>query len=509
MLPKQAHTKGEVLFSKDGKDAVNLLTLPEKAINRIRGKISMIFQEPMTSLNPLFTCGNQVMEVLLQHTRISKKTAKETTLQLFEQVQLPQPSNIFSSFPHQLSGGQKQRVMIAMAIACKPAILIADEPTTALDVSVQKNILELIKTLQQEQSMAVMFITHDLDLVAEIADTIIVMYKGRIVEAGNAKELLASPKHDYTKALLACNPAHTEKGKRLPVISDLTGTALISAAPVKTITQKHEDTSSSCSPVLSVKDLTIHYPVGKNIFGRPVAFYKAVDEVSFDVMPAETIGLVGESGSGKTSIGRAIVQLIKPGSGSICLQGKNINELRGKERMHARKNIQIVFQDPYGSLNPRMTIGEAILEPMTVHKMYGSRAVRKEQVIRLLEQVELSADQYNRYPHQFSGGQRQRICIARALAPEPAFIIFDEAVSALDVSVQATVLNLINDLKAFYRFSSLFISHNITVVHYISDRIMVMNKGKIVETGTASQLFHSPTNDYTRQLIADLPMSRI
>ena len=503
LLPKQARVHGDILFSADGTQQVNLSTLSEKEINTIRGnKIAMIFQEPMTSLNPVYTCGYQVMEALMQHKKLSKKEARLKTIELFEQVSLPNPTVMLKRFPHQVSGGQKQRVMIAMAMSCDPCLLIADEPTTALDVRVQKSILQLLKDLQEQNQLSVLLITHDLALVADVADEIIVMFKGEIVEQGNTKHILKYPQHNYTKALLACKPGINSKGKRLPVINDflqVNETSNSTLHPVSTAPVIGTET------ILSVQNLSVDFPLSKNIFGKTTAVFKAVDEVSFAVYKNETVGLVGESGCGKTTLGRAILHLIKPSTGKILLQGNDIASLNEKQLRIIRKNLQIVFQDPYGSLNPRISIGDAIMEPLTVHGLYENKKQRKEEVVSLLDKVSLNADHFNRYPHQFSGGQRQRICIARALALHPSFLIFDESVSALDVSVQAQVLNLINELKAQLNFTAIFISHDLSVVHYISDRILVMNKGKIVEQGTADNIYFNPANEYTQQLIAAIP----
>jgi peptide/nickel transport system ATP-binding protein len=508
LLPKQARISGDILFCSDGKIQENLNQLPSKEISKIRGnKISMIFQEPMTSLNPVYTCGNQVMEALIQHKKITKEEARQKTIALFEQVSLPEPTAMLKRYPHQLSGGQKQRVMIAMAMSCNPSLLIADEPTTALDVRVQKSILKLLKKLQEENDMSVLLITHDLALVADYADEVIVMYKGSIVEQGNTKTILTNPQHNYTKALLACKPAANSKGKKLPVIND-------SMNPNAEILLKEDLQNTLAAPVenkiiLSVEDLEVYFTKSKNIFGKTTAVHKAVDGVSFKVNKNETIGLIGESGCGKTTLGRAILHLIKPTAGKIVLNGKDISTLREKELRVIRKNLQIVFQDPYGSLNPRISIGDAIMEPLSVHNMYKNKKERKEKVVSLLEKVSLDANHFNRFPHQFSGGQRQRICIARALALDPSFLVFDESVSALDVSVQAQVLNLINDLKAALNFTAIFISHDLSVVHYISDRILVMNNGKIVEEGTADEIYFNPSDNYTKQLIESIPGKKI
>ncbi|MEO7045847.1 MAG: ABC transporter ATP-binding protein [Ferruginibacter sp.] len=508
LLPKQARISGDILFCEDGKNQQNLNQLSTKEISKIRGnKISMIFQEPMTSLNPVYTCGNQVMEALMQHKKITKEEARQNTIALFDQVSLPEPTAMLKRYPHQLSGGQKQRVMIAMAMSCNPSLLIADEPTTALDVRVQKSILQLLKKLQEENEMSVLLITHDLALVADYADEVIVMYKGSIVEQGNTTAVLSNPQHNYTKALLACKPAANSKGKKLPVINDFMNPdaqILLKENLQNTLGASVED-----KIILSVEDLKVYFTKSKNILGKTTAVHKAVDGVSFNVNKNETIGLVGESGCGKTTLGRAILHLIKPTAGKIVLNGKDISTLPEKELRIVRKNLQIVFQDPYGSLNPRISIGDAIMEPLAVHNMYKNKKERKEKVVSLLEKVSLDANHFNRFPHQFSGGQRQRICIARALALDPSFLVFDESVSALDVSVQAQVLNLINDLKAALNFTAIFISHDLSVVHYISDRILVMNKGKIVEEGTADEIYFNPSDNYTQQLIESIPGKKI
>lgn len=530
LLPKQANIKGEMLFSKNETAPVDLLNLSAKEINTIRGKdIAMIFQEPMTSLNPVFTCGYQVMETIQLHQQISSSAAKERTIELFKKVKLPAPAEMVNRYPHQLSGGQKQRVMIAMAMSCNPALLIADEPTTALDVTVQKTILLLIKELQKQTGLGVIFITHDLGLVADIADKVVVMYKGGIIEQGITKDVLRNPQQPYTKALLACRPAEHQRGERLPVVNDFFSTAakdynvkFKSVLSDETKTKeaipsqlKNETTennllkNNNASPVLKVENLKIHYPGKKKLFKKNIDLFKAVDDVSLEVYKGETVGLVGESGCGKTTIGRAILQLIPATSGNIILDGRNLAMLSRRDLQPLRKDLQIVFQDPYGSLNPRLMIGNAIMEPMKVHGILNSTSQRKEKVIELLEKVNLSADHFNRYPHQFSGGQRQRICIARALALNPSFLIFDESVSALDVSVQAQVLNLLNNLKKEFGFTSIFISHDLSVVRYISDRILVMSKGKIVEEGPADEVYFSPKNEYTKKLIDAIPGKKI
>ena len=498
LLPPSASVFGEIFFSEAGDAAVDLLSLPKEKIRRLRGnKIAMIFQEPMTSLNPVHTCGAQVMESLMLHKKLSRQKAKHETVELFKKVELPQPEKMLRRYPHELSGGQKQRVMIAMAMSCGPALLIADEPTTALDVRVQKNILDLIKKLQQETGMSVLLITHDLALVADTADEMAVMYKGSIVESGETQKILTAPEHAYTKALMDCRPAAHHKGKKLPVVGadvpGLTAGTEIDLPPV------------SDETILSVQHLTVSFPTEKNIFGKIMGSYKAVNDVSFDVKKNETLGLVGESGCGKTTLGRAILQLIRPDAGKIILNGRDLAGCSSSELRVMRKDLQVVFQDPYGSLNPRLSIGNAITEPMKVHFPARSKYERKERAAALLEKVNMSGEMMNRYPHQFSGGQRQRICIARALALNPEFLVFDESVSALDVSVQAQILNLINELKSSYNFSSIFISHDLSVIRYISDRVMVMQAGKIVETGTPEHIFRFPKENYTKELLAAIP----
>ncbi len=501
LLPATADLRGSMLFSEDGNTTVDLLKLAPEAIRTIRGNtISMIFQEPMTSLNPLHTCGAQVMECLILHKKLSKEEAKAKTMELFQQVELPESEKMLKRYPHQISGGQKQRVMIAMAISCNPALLVADEPTTALDVRVQKNILELLKKIQAQTGMAVLLITHDLLLVSDVADETVVMYKGEVVEKGTTKKLLVAPEHTYTRALLACRPSPKSKGYRLPVISEMMNVkdGVLNSQVVIPATV-------AGNTILEVQNLTVSFPTKKNILGRITASYKAVDNVSFTVRKNETIGLVGESGCGKTTLGRAILGLLKPEAGKIMFEGKDIAGCSTAEMRLLRKDLQVVFQDPYGSLNPRLTIGEAIIEPIKVHDHRQNKNQRREKAMHLLEQVNMTPDSLSRYPHQFSGGQRQRICIARALALDPDFLVFDESVSALDVSVQAQVLNLINELKAGYRFTALFISHDLSVIRYISDRVMVMDKGKIIEAGTADEVFFHPKENYTKELLAAVP----
>ncbi len=501
--PPVVYASGEILLTV-GDTTIDILELPKQALTNIRGnKVAMIFQEPMSALNPVITCGNQVMEAILLHKNISKKEAKNQTIALFKKVQLQNIPDLFNRYPHQLSGGQKQRVMIAMAMSCEPDLLICDEPTTALDVTVQKNILQLLKILQQQTQMGIVFITHDLGVVAEIADKVVVLYKGNIVEENTVVNIFTNPQNPYTKALLACRPILHKKGERLPVVSDFMGEKSVE----KTVTSKKQLPTVNCqiTTLLSVKNLKVYFPAKKTFLGKIIDYTKAVDDISFDVFEGETLGLVGESGCGKSTLGRTILGLIDATSGIVAYKGENLLRTNYHKLQTLRKDMQIIFQDPYSSLNPRLKIGEAISEPLLVHGIIKSSKQRKEKVIELLEKVSLNADFYNRYPHEFSGGQRQRIVIARALALQPSFIVCDESVSALDVSVQAQVLNLLNDLKQEFGFTAIFISHDLSVVRYLSDRILVMNKGKIEEIGNAEEVYINPTSNYTKRLIASIP----
>jgi len=511
-FPEGEINGGKILFFPGQGKEINLLELSEKAMRSYRGKeISMIFQEPMTSLNPVFTCGMQVMEAILQHLPLNKKAAKQRTIELFNEVKLPRPEDIYRSYPHQLSGGQKQRVMIAMAISCNPKILIADEPTTALDVTVQKTILDLMKELQARHGMSILFITHDLGLVSGFAQKVLVMYKGKIVEQGFTQDIFQNPQHPYTKGLLSCRPPLDLRLRSLPTVEDFFSKEksshlyesgnIVSESERKTV---HERMYSQ-PPILEVKNLNTRFPLSFTLFGKAREYLNAVDEVSFSVYPGETLGIVGESGCGKTTLGRTILQLVASSSGKVLFEGTDLASMSPGKLRELRKDLQIIFQDPYSSLNPRMTIGAAIMEPMKVHKIHNDTRTLNEKVISLLKKVGLEEQHYHRYPHEFSGGQRQRICIARALALNPKLIICDESVSALDVSIQAQVLNLLNDLKREFNFTYLFISHDLSVVRFMSDRLIVMKSGKIVEIGDSDSIYAHPENDYTKKLLGAIP----
>ncbi|TWT32095.1 ABC transporter ATP-binding protein [Blastopirellula retiformator] len=558
LLAKAARVEsGSISFL--GRDLVHL---PEPEMRKVRGKdIGMIFQEPMTSLNPVFTVGAQVMEAILLHQKVTKAEARQRTIELFEEVGIPNPEERIDSYPHQMSGGQKQRVMIAMALSCNPKLLIADEPTTALDVTIQAQILDILRRLRDERGMAVLFITHDLGVIADIADYVTVMYRGKIVEQGDVVSIFEDPQHPYTKGLLACRPRLDTKYKKLPTVDDFMSATTVDGE-VK-ITEKIVDearlgelmtegrgrllhpkseldamghpweeghhaedakmVAEGEEPLLQVRDLHVHFPVRKGIFRTVAGYVKAVDGVSFNIYRGQTLGLVGESGCGKTTTGRAIIQLIRPTSGTMHFEDTELSWLnpapsmadvlpwvtydrwqRARKLRQLRRQFQIIFQDPYGSLNPRMTVEAAICEPMVIQKI-GNKKERRDRAAALLEEVGLNASHLRRYPHEFSGGQRQRICIARALTVEPEFLICDESVSALDVSVQAQVLNLLKDLQLRRGLTYLFISHDLSVVKFMSDMIAVMNQGKIVEFGPADNIYANPQQDYTKRLISATP----
>jgi peptide/nickel transport system ATP-binding protein len=509
---------GKILFHPHH-ETLDLAGLNENRIQHVRGRdIGMIFQEPMSSLNPVMSCGRQITEVIRRHRNISQREARSLCLNLFREVRLPRPPDVYKSYPHQLSGGQKQRVMIAIAISCQPALLIADEPTTALDVTVQRDILNLLLDLQQKHGMGILFITHDLGVVADIAQQVLVMYRGQIVESGKISQVFHHPRHPYTKGLLACRPPLHSRPGRLLTVKDFLSSSRDKKSneiyknqknPVKPDDRRktrHKALYAS-KPLLSIQDLCVHYPLKKNLWGRVLHELKAVDHVSLDVYPGETMGLVGESGCGKTTLGRAILRLTDPSAGKIFYKNHDILGLNGHAMRMLRKNIQIIFQDPYSSLNPRITIGSAIGEPLLVHGLVKKNAGKRKRILELLDQAGLPASYAGRYPHELSGGQRQRVCIARALAVEPEFIICDESVSALDVSVQAQILNLLNDLKKEYQLTYIFISHDLSVVKYMSDRMAVMQTGKIMETGDADEIYAKPKTEYTKKLISAIPGS--
>ena len=525
-----------------GKDLINL---PETEMRHIRGsEISMIFQEPMSSLNPVHKVGHQVMEAIMAHQEVDRAKAMQRTVELFEEVGIPDAEARIHYYPHQMSGGQKQRVMIAMALSCNPRLLIADEPTTALDVTIQKQILDLIRDLRDQRDMAVLFITHDLGVIAEIADDVVVMYRGKVVEQGDVLSVYRNPQHPYTKGLLSCRARLDTEFKRLPTVSDFMETeelddGTVQIAPKEVTDQQmdffksygrnrllhpqseleqlgYQDAAAAYGadasyvplgtpPLLSVRDLEVHFPVKKGLLMRVVDHVKAVDGVSFDIYPGQTLGLVGESGCGKTTTGRALTRLVRPTAGTMIYHGEAIHSLRGEALQHFRSKVQIIFQDPYGSMNPRMTVQTALTEPMAIHGIGTSKRDRIDIAANLLEEVGMLPEHLSRYPHEFSGGQRQRICIARALSVEPEFIVCDESVSALDVSIQAQVLNLLNDLQERRNLTYIFISHDLSVVKFMSDMMAVMNHGKFVEFGPSESIYATPREEYTRRLIQATP----
>ena len=497
---KNTHIKGRINFEE-----TSLLSLSSKEFAKLRGNdIAMIFQEPMSALNPSLTCGFQVAEILLHHKKVSASEVKKEVLQLFEKVKLPRPQEMYTSYPHQISGGQMQRVVIAMAIACKPKLLIADEPTTALDVTVQKEILQLLKDLQKQTSMSMLFISHDLALVCELADRVLVMYKGDIVEKGTVKEIFEAPQKPYTKALLGSRPTLDVRYKVLPTIASIKDNSFIPQSITSQQRAKKHQKIYTKTPLLRVENVAKSYFSKVGVFGQKQEI-KAVNGISFDVFEGETLGLVGESGCGKSTLGKVILQLEKATKGSIFYKGKEITSLKSKDLRSLRKDIQLIFQDPYSSLHPRKIIGQAIIEPMEVHGIGSSKKQRKEKAMELLSRVGLEASYFHRYPHQLSGGQRQRVGIARTIAMEPKLVICDESVSALDISVQAQVLNLLNELKEDFGFTYIFISHDLAVVKYMADQLLVMNKGAIEEIGDADEIYANPVKQYTKKLIDSIP----
>ena len=501
LLPKGiAKVDGAIFYNEE-----NINTYSEKAFQKIRGrKIAMIFQEPMSSLNPTLTCGYQVAEILKQHTQFSKREIYTAVISLFEKVKLPRASSIFKAYPHQISGGQKQRVMIAMAIACKPEILIADEPTTALDVTVQKEIILLLKELQQEYGMSILFITHDLALVSEIADRLVVMYKGSIVEQGSTKEVFLNPQKNYTKALINSKPNLELRLHTLPTVTDFIDETVDNTVYTKEDRARFHEKIYQKTPLLEIRNLKKEF-ITKGAWFQKDEVVKALNNISFQIFEGETLGLVGESGCGKTTLARTILHLEKATSGQVLFEGKDITQLSKTGLKKLRKDIQIIFQDPFSSLNPRITVGNAIVEPMKVHGILSNKKERITYVLDLLKKVGLEEEHFNRYPHEFSGGQRQRIGIARTIALQPKLIICDESVSALDVSVQAQVLNLLNELKVTFNFTYIFISHDLSVVKYMSDQLVVMNQGEIEEIGDADVIYKAPKTTYTKTLIASIP----
>lgn len=501
-------TGGTIEFQGE-KGSQDLLKLSESEMRKVRGnKISMIFQEPMTSLNPVFTVGDQIAETLQLHQGLSKDQALKRALELLEQVGIPDPQRRLNSYPHEMSGGQRQRVMIAMAIACEPDLLIADEPTTALDVTIQKQILDLLASLQKKYGMSILFITHDLGVIGDIADEVVVMYRGDIVEKGTKEAIFKTPKHPYTKALIACRPTLDKSPVRLPTVSDfMTEDGREKSFDLNSLNkEKVQRSITDKNPVvLEIKNVKKYFPLEKGIFGGVKSWVHAVDDVTLQVRKGRTLGLVGESGCGKTTLGRTLLRLVEPTAGEIFYNGADITKLSKEDMRTLRRKIQIIFQDPYASLNPRMTIGSTLMEPMVIHGLGKNKAERLERAQSLMRRVGLDPQMLNRYPHEFSGGQRQRICIARALAVEPEFIVCDESVSALDVSIQAQILNLLLDLQEEFNLTYIFISHDLNVVKYISDEVAVMNKGKVVELADAVEIYRSPKDDYTKKLLGAIP----
>ncbi len=501
LLPQNMQvTNGSIHYTGEN-GQTDLLKLGSGEIRKIRGKhISMIFQEPMTSLNPVHTCGHQVREAIQLHISLSCKEIKSRTIALFNEVDLPDATRIIHKYPHELSGGQRQRVMIAMALAGDPQLLIADEPTTALDVTIQKNIILLLNKIRRKRSMGILFISHDLGVIKKVSDQVVVMHQGKIIESGSAQHILYSPKEAYTKGLIACRPKLDYAKSRLRTVSDFMDPEKKKANQDKSlnITSKPDYESP---PIFSIHDLSVSYKHRSGIIFSGNKSFTAVKHFSFHIYPGETLGLIGESGSGKSTIGKSIIQLVQSYSGQIVFHGKSVQGMNTGELKKFRKKVQMIFQDPYSSLNPRRRIGDAIAEGMLVHRLQKGKKARTRKVMELLENVGLESGNYYRYPHEFSGGQRQRIGIARALSTEPELLICDESVSSLDVSVQARILNLLNDLKGLHKLTYLFISHDLAVVKYMSDRIMVIQDGELIESGNTGEIYKHPERDYTKSLI--------
>ncbi len=506
LLGGSARLIGQAAFESTQFGQVDLLTTPEKQFQQLRGReVAMIFQEPMSSLNPVHRCGEQIAEVLRHHLQLSPAGARQRALELLVDAGLPDPPRAAQAYPHELSGGQKQRVMIAMALACNPSLLIADEPTTALDVTVQARILQLLADLRARHDAALLFITHDLGVVAEIADRVLVLYQGELVESGSVSDVFRNPQHPYTRGLLACRPQRT--AQRLAVLPTVADFLLVPSDGVPTPLPGYSRPNQPAEslPLIAAHDLVVRYPVKAGVFSRATEFVTALDGISLTLAAGETLALVGESGCGKSTLGRVLLGLTKPTAGSILFGEENLLGFTATRWRRYRRQVQLIFQDPLAALDPMQTAGSALIEPMQVHDLHGTEVARRARAFDLLERVGLRSEHFGRYPHEFSGGQRQRLCIARALALEPRVLVCDESVSALDVSVQAQVLNLLNQLKRDLGLSMLFITHDLNVAWFIADRVAVMQRGKIVETGPVDLVFAAPAHLYTRTLLAAVP----